>query len=72
MSMNMCQQCALAVEKVADGIWDCIRGSVASRLREIILPLFSTLVRPCLEWFMQFWTPQYKKDMELLERIKQK
>lgn len=48
------------------------QSSVASRSKDVILPIYSTLMRPHLQSCIQFWGPQQKKDVDLMEQIQRK
>ena len=69
--LDMTQQCVLTAQK-ANRIPGCIKRSMASRSREVILPLYSPLVRPHLEYCLQLWSPLHRKDMDLLEQVQRR
>jgi len=56
------------VAKQVNGIQGCTRN-IASGLMDEILPLYSVLVSPQLEYWVQFWAPQYKGKTDILQRV---
>jgi len=50
--LDKSHRCALTAQK-ADCILGCIKRSVASRSREVLLPLYSVMMRPHLDYCVQ-------------------
>ncbi|KAF7237139.1 Mesoderm induction early response protein 2 [Varanus komodoensis] len=69
--LNMSQPCDAVVER-ANATLGCTARSVASRSREVLLPLYTTLVCPQLEYCAQFWAPHYRKDIARLESVQRR
>ena len=49
-----------------------IARSIEYKSKEVILTLYNTLIRPHLEYCVQFWGPHYKKDIEALEKVQRR
>ncbi|KAJ7397790.1 hypothetical protein BTVI_132157 [Pitangus sulphuratus] len=65
----MSQQCVLVARK-ADAVLRCIRKSIASRSREVILPFYSALLRHIRSAVSSFGLLRSRETMELLEWVK--
>lgn len=53
-------------------IFGRIRQSIADRSREVIFPIYIALVRPHMKYCVQFCSFQYKRDLDVLERVQQR
>jgi len=69
--LNTSRRCALAAQKT-NRTRGCIKNSVGSRVRGGILPLYSALVSPHRESCVQLWSPQQRKDREVLEQVQRR
>ncbi|GAB0177111.1 mitochondrial enolase superfamily member 1 [Grus japonensis] len=58
LSMN--EQCAAPAKNI-NKMLDCINKGNISRDKDVIIPLYSELVRPNLQYGVQFWSPLYKE-----------
>ena len=49
-----------------------IRRNIVYKEKELLIPLYKTIVRPHLEYCIQAWRPYRKKDIDMLERVQRR
>jgi len=65
------KQCLKAANK-ANQILGMIKRTFVSRKKELIIPLYKSLVRPHLDYCKQAWRPHLRKDIDVIERVQRR
>ena len=69
--MKVSEQCGIAARK-GNQILGLIRRNMTYRDKRLIIPLYISLVRPHLEYYIQSWRPHMRKDIDKLERVQRR
>ncbi len=70
-NLKVSHQCKEAAGK-ANRMLGFIKGNFSFKNKNIILPLYNSLVRPHLEYAVQFWSPHLAKDMAKLKVVQRR
>ncbi len=67
-NLKLSHQCKEAAGK-ANRMLGFIKRSFSFKNKDIILPLYNSLVRQHLQYAVQFWSPHLAKDIAKLEAV---
>jgi hypothetical protein len=70
-TLSVSKQCAEAAKKGNRAVGQ-IQRTITNRSKDIIVPLYKSLVRPQLEYCIQAWSPYLKKDIAALEKVQRR
>ena len=65
------EQCGIAARK-GNQLLGMIKRNITYREKNLIIPLYKSIVRPHLEYYIQAWRPHLKKDIDKLERVQRR
>ena len=68
--MKVSEQCGIAAAKGNQILG--LRRNIVYKEKELIIPLYKTIVRRHLEYCIQAWRPYRKKDIDMLERVQRR
>ena len=66
--LKFSKQC-IEAEKKAQKLLGYIKRQFKNKNKEIVLTLYNSLIRPHLEYAVQFWAPSLRKDINRLEAV---
>ncbi len=70
-NLKFSQQCVDAANKVKRML-GFVKRNFSLKNKDVILLLYTSLVRPHLEYAVQFWSPHYAKDIAKLEGVQRR
>ena len=70
-NLKFSKQCAKSVKK-ANKVLGYIARNFEHKSKNIVIPLYKALVRPHLEYAVQFWCPFLRKDIDKIERVQRR
>ncbi len=70
-SLKFSQECKDVTSK-ANRMLGFINRNILIKTKDVILPVYTILVRPHLEYAVQFWAPHHVKDIVKLEAVQQR
>ena len=70
-NMKVSEQCRLAASK-GNQVLGMIRRNITYKEKSLIVPLYKAIVIPHLEYCIQAWSPYFRKDIDMLEKIQRR
>ena len=70
-NMKLSEQCRIAASK-GNQVLGMIRRNITYKEMSLIVPLYKAIVRTHLEYCIHAWSPYFRKDVDMLEKIQRR